>query len=268
MVPISTIKGIIWFYKLELKFLPHLFQILTACLKQKVGAEYMILKQLFIEYLANSGIFIWIYQKILKFVNEPLDLTGMMNCLPSIVFTSLVFLEAYFAELVRVPSIKPIYEPPRKDHEKIVFVLKFTELMGLFPFLCTLLLSKGPIKESNYANNILPQTLSSLLLVSLKLLNSMFRIDYKMVQHTIKSSFFIDIAYHLYSFLLTYCVEHLDKSEDTKELLHETVINIGYFSLNDTLNQQTLSQGENTIIQKLCSLPIHYFIEKKYFNKD
>jgi len=103
VVPISTIKGIIWFYKLELKFLPHLFQILTACLKQKVGAEYMILKQLFIEYLANSGIFIWIYQKILKFVNEPLDLTGMMNCLPSIVFTSLVFLEAYFAELVRVP---------------------------------------------------------------------------------------------------------------------------------------------------------------------
>jgi hypothetical protein len=45
--------------------------------------------------------------------------------------------------------------------------------------------------------------------------------------------------------------------------MHETILLIGYFSLNNDKNQALLCKGESTIIQKLCGLPIGYFHEKK-----
>ncbi len=37
--------------------------------------------------------------------------------------------------------------------------------------------------------------------------------------------------YHLLSFILQYAETNIDKNDDVKELLHETLIFIGYFCL-------------------------------------
>jgi len=55
----------------------------------------------------------------------------------------------------------------------------------------------------------------------------------------------------------------VDKQPDSKELLHETILFIGYFCLHNEKNQALLCRGESTIIQKLCGLPIAYFHDKK-----
>jgi hypothetical protein len=62
---------------------------------------------------------------------------------------------------------------------------------------------------------------------------------------------------------LVYTNENHDKNEDTKELLHESILFIGYLSMENEKTQQILTRGENTILQKLCNLPFPYFSDKK-----
>ena len=69
--------------------------------------------------------------------------------------------------------------------------------------------------------------------------------------------------YHLLSFILSYAEVYIDQNDDVKELLHETLIFIGYFCLLNEGNQRTLHRGENSILQKLCNLPFTYFMTKK-----
>ena len=64
-------------------------------------------------------------------------------------------------------------------------------------------------------------------------------------------------------YLLVYTHENYDKNEDTRELLHETMMLIGYYCLQNEECQQILHRGENTILQKLCNLPFPYFSDKK-----
>ena len=69
--------------------------------------------------------------------------------------------------------------------------------------------------------------------------------------------------YHLLSFILQYTETNIDANDDVKELLHETLIFIGYFCLLNEVNQRTLHRGENSILQKLCNLPFTYFMDKR-----
>jgi len=98
----------------------------------------------------------------------------------------------------------------------------------------------------------------------MKVLNNIMRIDLKFVQELIgKNEIIIEQLYHLLNYLLVYTHENYDKCEDTKELLHETLMFIGYFCMLNENNQQILHRGENTILQKLCNLPFPYFSDKK-----
>ena len=62
---------------------------------------------------------------------------------------------------------------------------------------------------------------------------------------------------------MSYTENNIDESDDVKELLHETLIFIGYFCLLNETNQQILHKGENSILQKLCNMPFTYFMDKK-----
>ena len=42
-----------------------------------------------------------------------------------------------------------------------------------------------------------------------------------------------DNVFHLLNYLLVYTGEYYDKNEDTKELLHEALLFIGYFSMDN-----------------------------------
>lgn len=81
---------------------------------------------------------------------------------------------------------------------------------------------------------ILPQTVMSLAVVSMKVLNNTFRMDQMFVQKLIDKD--EDQVYHLIHYILSYADAHIDKEEcqdDVKELLHETLIFIGYYCLQN-----------------------------------
>jgi hypothetical protein len=52
----------------------------------------------------------------------------------------------------------------------------------------------------------------------------------------------------------------------SKALLHEIILLLGYFTLLNSQNQEVMLWGKApaTPIQKLCALPIQYFTEQKY----
>ena len=79
----------------------------------------------------------------------------------------------------------------------------------------------------------------------------------------VKNEINFDQLFHLINYLLVYTHENYDKNEDNKELLHETLMFIGYFCLQNEKSQAILFRGENTIMQKLCNLPFPYFSDKK-----
>lgn len=110
----------------------------------------------------------------------------------------------------------------------------------------------------------MPQTFLSISIISIKVLNNSLRMDVKFVQQLlVKNEFLSDKLYHLLNYLLVYAQENYDKCEDTKELLHETLLFIGYFCVDNENTQAILTLGENTIMQKLCNLPFPYFTDKK-----
>jgi hypothetical protein len=95
----------------------------------------------------------------------------------------------------------------------------------------------------------MPQTFLSISIISIKVLNNSLRMDVKFVQQLlVKNEFLSDKLYHLLNYLLVYAQENYDKCEDTKELLHETLLFIGYFCLDNENTQAILSLGENTIM--------------------
>ena len=111
---------------------------------------------------------------------------------------------------------------------------------------------------------LMPQTILSLAITSIKIINHVFRMDYRFAQQILTDFEIQEQLYHLFNYILYYTVETAgEKQEDSKELLHETILLIGYFSLHNEKNQALLCKGESTIIQKLCGLPIAYFHDKK-----
>jgi hypothetical protein len=69
-----------------------------------------------------------------------------------------------------------------KISENILFVLEYTELVGILQLLATLLLSNGPVKPKteNSKSVILPQTVVSASILGVKILNNIARLDLSM----------------------------------------------------------------------------------------
>ena len=125
--------------------------------------------------------------------------------------------------------------------EHYLFVIQNTEIFGIINMISTLLLthseqfkaSQNPMEGLNeQAIRSLPQTFLSLSIVCIKVLNNVIRMDINFIQQLISNTEgMTDQLYHLISYLLVYTNQNYDKNEDTKELLHETLLFIGYFCL-------------------------------------
>ena len=140
-------------------------------------------------------------------------------------------------------------------------------MFGVVNMITTLLLTYNePYKVSATTQQqlaVLPQTLMSLAIMSIKVLNNIIRMDFKLIQELIvkESS---DSMYHLLHFLLSYSDANIDKEgSDVKEMLHETLLFIGYYSLLNKETQNMMQNGNTSILQKLCNLPFTYFMDKR-----
>jgi|TARA_B110000285_G_C15010481_1_gene556151 hypothetical protein len=197
----------------------------------------------------------------------------MMGQVPMFLLKSITFIEAITAITSSDARYRPIYERNNKMGEHYLFVIQNTEIFGIVDMISTLLLthseqfkaSQNPMEGlSEHAIRSLPQTFLSLSIVCIKVLNNVIRMDINFIQQLISNTAgMTDQLYHLISYLLVYTNQNYDKNEDSRELLHETLLFIGYFCLLNEEGQELLHRGENTIMQKLCNLPFPYFSDKK-----
>ncbi len=159
-----------------------------------------------------------------------------------------------------------MYVKNGKISENILFVLEHTELVGIIQLLSSLLLSNGQYKpktENSTNNNVLPQTILSASVIGIKVMNNIARIDLKLFQGVLTSSYHQEQFYHICYYIISYSLDNLENCEDTKELLHETLLLMNYFCLNKPEFQEIFSRGEVTLLQRICALPFNYFCDKK-----
>ena len=103
--------------------------------------------------------------------------------------------------------------------ETVIFVLKETDLCSITTLIYCALLEDGA--STKY---ILPQTVLSLTMISIKFLNNVGRLNLQLLQEVLQSPHNRDQIYHIFSFLITYCSENYSLSEDVKDLLSEVHI--------------------------------------------
>ena len=106
---------------------------------------------------------------------------GSMGQVPFFLLKSMTFLEALTAMLSIDARTRPVYEKSYKIGEHVFFVLQITELFGVIQMITTLLLaSNETFKASAPQSNmtlILPQTVLSLAIMSMKVLSNILRMD-------------------------------------------------------------------------------------------
>lgn len=255
-------------------FLPQLFSLITLHLKHRAPFECIQSKEYLIEILICSTLMPKIKNKF-AVINYPmaLDMNQMNGQVPMYLLKSISFIEALTQIVSNDARYRPAYERNAKLGEHYLFVIENTELFGVPAMLATLLLThSGQFKTSfnitemeQSTTKVMPQTFLSLAIVSIKVLNNIIRIDVQFVQEFMAQCEVIqENLFHLLNYLLVYTHDHFDRCEDSKELLHETLMFIGYYCLLNENTQQILHRGENTILQKLCNLPFPYFSDKKY----
>jgi hypothetical protein len=80
---------------------------------------------------------------------------------------------------------RPVFEKSTKLAEHVLFVIQNTEFFGIIPMITTILLTRNqPFKPSqNYlpveSSKNLPQTILSLAITSIKIINNVCRMDYR-----------------------------------------------------------------------------------------
>lgn len=146
------------------------------------------MKEMFIEYLISSQITMKIKGKF-QIINGPLDLSEMMGQVPLFLLKCATFLESLTSLLSADSVSRPVYEKSEKIGEHIFFVVQNTELFGIPQMIATILLSRNqPFKLSQSASTqqkVLPQTIISLAITSVKILNDIFRMDYRFAQQIV-----------------------------------------------------------------------------------
>ena len=116
--------------------------------------------------------------------NEDEDSLGQV---PFFLLKSVAFLEALTAMISMDARTRPVYEKSIKIGEHVFFVLQSTELLGITQMITTLLLTCNETFKASAPSSasqlVLPQTVLSLTIMSMKVLNNMMRMDVGIVQH-------------------------------------------------------------------------------------
>ena len=116
--------------------------------------------------------------------NENEDSLGQV---PFFLLKSVAFLEALTAMISIDARTRPVYEKSIKIGEHIFFVLQSTEMLGIIQMITTLLLTYNETFKASAlqtaSGRVLPQTILSLTIISIKVLNNMMRMDCGVLQH-------------------------------------------------------------------------------------
>uniref|UniRef100_U3J511 S-phase cyclin A associated protein in the ER n=1 Tax=Anas platyrhynchos platyrhynchos TaxID=8840 RepID=U3J511_ANAPP len=153
-----------------------------------------------------------------------------------------------------------IFDNTRQDPTGLTAVLQSTDLVGVLHMLYCVLFH-GTISDPNtaspkdsYAENTIQVAIQSL-----RFFNSFAVLDLPAFQSIVGAEGLSLAFRHITSSLLWYCSQHT-----CERLLHEVIICVGYFTVNNTDNQIIVQSGRHpTVLQKLCQLPFQYFSDPR-----
>ncbi|KAM9640459.1 S phase cyclin A-associated protein in the endoplasmic reticulum isoform 3-T4 [Morphnus guianensis] len=153
-----------------------------------------------------------------------------------------------------------IFDNTRQDPTGLTAVLQSTDLVGVLHMLYCVLFH-GTISDPNtaspkdsYAANTIQVAIQSL-----RFFNSFAVLDLPAFQSIVGAEGLSLAFRHIISNLLWYCSQHTCEG-----LLHEVIICVGYFTVNNTDNQIIVQSGRHpTVLQKLCQLPFQYFSDPR-----
>lgn len=244
----------------SLAFVPQLFTILGRHLNHRLPIENIGYREDLIEYIFCSGMIFKLQQKFMSFKGG-LDLTTSMGKVPLALLKSVSFLETLTSVLdAEHDGDRTIFDPSNIS-ENVALVLKETEYVGMFSLLASLLLSDTTYLKTQ--NKALPQTVLSLSMTTIKFFNNISRLMIDPVQKLLGSEVMQEQVYHVFSYILSYCNDNYDSSEDVKDLLDELLLLMGYFAVLNPTNQRILAKGTSSLIQKLSAMPFQYFTDKR-----
>ena len=108
---------------------------------------------------------------------------------------------------------------------------------------------------------VLSDNIQNLSVMALKVLNNVATLNFELVQATLSSGSLQQEFIHMLGFFLASCV-----GNNTSDiLLQQVLILIGYYTLQNPSNQETMRWGNTpNLLQRLTNLPIQYFIEPTY----
>ncbi|NXI62927.1 SCAPE protein, partial [Anseranas semipalmata] len=153
-----------------------------------------------------------------------------------------------------------IFDNTRQDPTGLTAVLQSTDLVGVLHMLYCVLFH-GTISDPNtaspkdsYAENTIQVAIQSL-----RFFNSFAVLDLPAFQSIVGAEGLSLAFRHIISSLLWYCSQHTCEG-----LLHEVIICVGYFTVNNADNQIIVQSGRHpTVLQKLCQLPFQYFSDPR-----
>jgi len=158
-------------------------------------------------------------------------------------------------------------------HKVVLDMLQSTDLFGIVSVLVTILLSEGRREKGAK----LPQTVISLCVQAVRILNTVARIDLHTLQKTLATTADRQQElYHLLVALLDYCSARAPASvtkptqavtpgqAEENDLLVETIVFLGFYCLQEPKNQSIVCYGEGqALLTRLTSLPLHYFMDER-----
>jgi len=153
----------------------------------------------------------------------------------------------------------------------VLRTLRETELFGIVSVLVSILLSEGRREKPQGTQPTLPQTVISMSVQAVRLLNNVARMDLATLQETLGACRQQEV-YHLMVCLFDYCSSRLAASrlnqavqgQDESDLLHETIVLLGYYCLQCKQNQGIMCYGEGQLLlAKIASLDLHYFMDER-----
>ncbi|NXP47825.1 SCAPE protein, partial [Heliornis fulica] len=153
-----------------------------------------------------------------------------------------------------------IFDNTRQDPTGLTAALQSTDLVGVLHMLYCVLFhgtisdpTTASPKDSYAANTV------QVAIQSLRFFNSFAILDLPAFQSIVGAEGLSLAFRHIISSLLWYCSQHTCEG-----LLHEVIICVGYFTVNNTDNQIIVQSGRHpTVLQKLCQLPFQYFSDPR-----
>nr|XP_030136914.3 S phase cyclin A-associated protein in the endoplasmic reticulum isoform X4 [Taeniopygia guttata] len=153
-----------------------------------------------------------------------------------------------------------VFDSARQDPTGLTATLQATDLVGVLHMLYCVLFH-GTISDPNSTSpkDSYAASTVQVAIQSLRFFNSFAVLDLPAFQSIVGAEGLSLAFRHIISSLLWYCSQHTCEG-----LLHEVIICVGYFTVNNPDNQIIVQSGRHpTVLQKLCQLPFQYFSDPR-----